>query len=76
MNTPSEQHEREVLPRIPGAKVQGISDCGHLMPVGRSAGAFVTLHVIGGWTQREEGFLHGFGRDVNWKEFLCLVPYS
>jgi pimeloyl-ACP methyl ester carboxylesterase len=30
---PVEQHEREVLPRIPGATMQVIRDCGHLIPV-------------------------------------------
>jgi hypothetical protein len=34
-------------------------------PSGCTAGVFVTLHVIEGWTQREDGLLHGFGRDVN-----------
>jgi pimeloyl-ACP methyl ester carboxylesterase len=30
---PVEQHEREVLPRIRDAKLQMITDCGHLMPI-------------------------------------------
>ncbi|WP_334963519.1 alpha/beta fold hydrolase [Nostoc sp.] len=30
---PVEQHKREVLSRIPGAKMQIIQDCGHLIPV-------------------------------------------
>ena len=30
---PVEQHKREVLPRIPGAQLQIIADCGHLMPI-------------------------------------------
>ena len=30
---PVEQHRREVLPRIPGATMQTIQDCGHLVPV-------------------------------------------
>lgn len=30
---PVEQHQREVLPRIPGAKLQIIPDCGHLIPI-------------------------------------------
>jgi pimeloyl-ACP methyl ester carboxylesterase len=29
----SEQHEREVLPRIPGAKITVIRDSGHLLPI-------------------------------------------
>jgi pimeloyl-ACP methyl ester carboxylesterase len=34
---PVEQHKREVLPRIPGAQLQIISDCGHLMPIDQPA---------------------------------------
>jgi 3-oxoadipate enol-lactonase len=30
---PVEQHEREVLARIPGAKLVVIRNCGHLMPI-------------------------------------------
>lgn len=30
---PLEQHRREVLPRIPGAKIQVIRDSGHLIPI-------------------------------------------
>jgi 3-oxoadipate enol-lactonase len=30
---PLEQHRREVLPRIPGAKLHVIADCGHLVPI-------------------------------------------
>jgi pimeloyl-ACP methyl ester carboxylesterase len=30
---PLEQHEREVLPRIPGAKITVIRDSGHLLPI-------------------------------------------
>jgi 3-oxoadipate enol-lactonase len=30
---PLEQQEREVLSRIPGAKIKVIRDCGHLIPV-------------------------------------------
>jgi 3-oxoadipate enol-lactonase len=30
---PSEQHRREVLPRIPGAKLHVIPNCGHLIPI-------------------------------------------
>ncbi len=30
---PLEQHRREVLPRIPGATLQIIQDCGHLIPI-------------------------------------------
>jgi len=30
---PLEQHQREVLPRIPGAKLHVIRDCGHLVPI-------------------------------------------
>jgi pimeloyl-ACP methyl ester carboxylesterase len=30
---PVEQHQREVLPRIPGAELRIIPDCGHLMPI-------------------------------------------
>lgn len=32
-----EQHKRDVLPRIPGAQLQIISDCGHLMPIDQPA---------------------------------------
>jgi 3-oxoadipate enol-lactonase len=32
---PLEQHQREVLPRIPGAKLQVIPECGHLVPIDR-----------------------------------------
>jgi pimeloyl-ACP methyl ester carboxylesterase len=28
-----EQHQREVLPRIPGANIKVIRDSGHLMPI-------------------------------------------
>lgn len=34
---PVEQHKREVLSRIPGAQLQIISDCGHLMPIDQPA---------------------------------------
>jgi 3-oxoadipate enol-lactonase len=30
---PLEQHRLEVLPRIPGAKLHVIADCGHLVPI-------------------------------------------
>jgi pimeloyl-ACP methyl ester carboxylesterase len=30
---PLEQHQREVLPRIPGARLQVIYNCGHLIPI-------------------------------------------
>jgi pimeloyl-ACP methyl ester carboxylesterase len=30
---PVEQQEREVLSRIPGAKIKIIRNCGHLMPI-------------------------------------------
>jgi pimeloyl-ACP methyl ester carboxylesterase len=30
---PLEQHRREVLPGIPGAKIKVIRDSGHLMPI-------------------------------------------
>jgi 3-oxoadipate enol-lactonase len=30
---PLEQHQREVLPRVPGAKLQVIPECGHLVPI-------------------------------------------
>jgi 3-oxoadipate enol-lactonase len=30
---PLEQHQREVLPRIPGAKIKVISNSGHLVPI-------------------------------------------
>jgi len=30
---PVEQHQHEVLPRILGAKLQIVQDCGHLIPV-------------------------------------------
>jgi pimeloyl-ACP methyl ester carboxylesterase len=30
---PVEQHRREVLPRIPGAKLHVIPECGHLVPI-------------------------------------------
>jgi 3-oxoadipate enol-lactonase len=30
---PLEQHQREVLPRIPGANIKIIRDSGHLMPI-------------------------------------------
>jgi hypothetical protein len=30
---PLEQHEREVLPRIPGAKIRVIHNSGHLIPI-------------------------------------------
>jgi len=33
---PLEQHQREVLPRIPGAKLHVIHDCGHLVPIDQS----------------------------------------
>lgn len=32
---PLEQHRREVLPRIPGAAIEVIPDCGHLIPIDR-----------------------------------------
>jgi 3-oxoadipate enol-lactonase len=44
---PVEQHKREVLPRIPGAQLQIVTDCGHLMPIDQpeklaeAIGAFV-----------------------------------
>jgi 3-oxoadipate enol-lactonase len=34
---PVVQHKRDLLPRIPGAQLQIISDCGHLMPINQPA---------------------------------------
>jgi pimeloyl-ACP methyl ester carboxylesterase len=34
---PIEQHKREVLPRIQGAELKIITDCGHLMPIDQPA---------------------------------------
>jgi cyclohexyl-isocyanide hydratase len=50
---PIEQHKREVLPRIRGAELKVIEDCGHLIPIDQPARladeiqAFVLSRVIG-----------------------------
>jgi 3-oxoadipate enol-lactonase len=33
---PLEQHQREVLPRVPRPKLQVIPECGHLVPIDQS----------------------------------------
>jgi 3-oxoadipate enol-lactonase len=45
---PVEQHKREVLPRIPGAQLQVITDCGHLMPIDQPAKLASAIRAFAG----------------------------